>query len=41
MDPFEKEYHLWMIAESVSHSVFYGVLNTVSDDIFSKENGCW
>ena len=37
MHAFGKEYHSWMLAESVSQSVFYQVLNAVSDDVF-KEN---
>ena len=37
MDTFGKEYHLWMLAESVSQSVFYKVLNAVSDDMVKRK----
>ena len=36
MDAFGKEYHLPMLAESVSVSVIYQVLNAVSDGVFKE-----
>ena len=38
MDAFGKEYHLWMLGESFSYrSVFYQVLDTVSDEMFKRK----
>ena len=41
MDAFGNEYHLQMLVESVSQSVsqsvFYEVLNAVSDDVFKRK----
>ena len=38
MDAFGKEYHLWMLGESFSYrSVFYQVLDAVSDEMFKRK----
>ena len=38
MNAFGKKYHIWMLAQSVSQSMFYEVLkNGVSDDVFKRK----
>ena len=37
MDAFWNEYHFWMLAESVSQSMFYRVFNAVSDPCFKRK----
>ena len=38
MDACGKEYHFWVLGESLSHrSVFYQVLDAVSDEVFKRK----
>ena len=37
MDAFWNEYHFWMLAESVSQSLFYRAFNAVSDPCFKRK----
>ena len=36
MDAFGKEYHSWILAESVSQPVSYQILNAASDGVFEE-----